>query len=334
MKRAIADGQRYGSAGAVIATHLAEVPYEVNELEACEALVNDYMPIVVETGLPDHLIVLHRIAARLHLRHGRLDAGQRILAQLNEIGAQRGIRRLGAAAWLERTYAALSSNNIDDARRSLALGGEATVWPGFGDFRLHASDIEDLLIGELRLQLVLGQVDQALPQLQTALQAAEATGRRRRAIRLHFLRAQMLHILRRPREASTAFDTAVTRAARGGMIRTLVDDGWATEPLINRAAVAGNPRVAALLRELTPDAKISKSKQTFASDTSDVTFHLTNREIQVLRLLWKGGSNKAIARDLFLTENTIETHLRRIYEKLGTRNRTQAAALAREAGAI
>jgi LuxR family transcriptional regulator, maltose regulon positive regulatory protein len=146
----------------------------------------------------------------------------------------------------------------------------------------------------------------------------------------------MLHILRRPREASAAFDSAVTTAARGGMIRTLVDDGWATEQLINRATVAGDPPVAALLRQLTPspDAKISKSKQTVASDSSDVKFYLTNREIQVLRLLWKGGSNKAIARDLFLTENTIETHLRRIYEKLGTRNRTQAAALAREAGAI
>jgi LuxR family maltose regulon positive regulatory protein len=56
--------------------------------------------------------------------------------------------------------------------------------------------------------------------------------------------------------------------------------------------------------------------------------------LQVLRLLSKGHSNKAIARELFLSENTIETHLRRIYGKLGTRNRTQAAALAREAGAV
>jgi LuxR family transcriptional regulator, maltose regulon positive regulatory protein len=156
MKRAIADGQRYGSAGAVVATYLAEVLYEANELEGCEALVNDYMPIVVETGLPDHLIVLHRIAARLHVYHGRVDAGQAVLTQLNEIGAQRGIRRLSAAAWLERAYAALRSNDFDTARRWFALGCDATVWQSFGDFKLHASDIEDPLIAELRLRLVLG----------------------------------------------------------------------------------------------------------------------------------------------------------------------------------
>jgi len=55
LDRAIAAGQRYGSSGAVVATYLTEVLYESNEVEACEALVSDYMPIVVETGLPDHL---------------------------------------------------------------------------------------------------------------------------------------------------------------------------------------------------------------------------------------------------------------------------------------
>src|SRR5208283_2468341 len=66
MNRAIAAGQRHGSAGAVVATHLAELRYEVNELDACEVLINDYLPIVVETGLPDHLIMIHRLGARLH----------------------------------------------------------------------------------------------------------------------------------------------------------------------------------------------------------------------------------------------------------------------------
>ena len=317
-----------GNIASARSTHLAELLYEANELEACEALVNDYMPIAVETGLPDHLIVLHRIAARLNFQCGRPDAGQGILAQLHEIGARRGIRRLSAAAWLERTYAALRCNDVDGARRALALGSDAALWESFGEFKLHASDIEDPQIAELRLQLVLGQGNQALPQLEAALQAADATGRRRRALRLLFLRAQILESLGRRREASTTFDTAVTRAAGSGIVRTLVDDGWTIETL--------SKRVAPLLRALTraPVARVSQTKQIAAGDTSSVAFQLTNREIQILRLLWKGGSNKAIARDLFLTENTIETHLRRIYEKLGTHNRTQAAAIAREAGAI
>jgi LuxR family maltose regulon positive regulatory protein len=180
MERAIAEGPRYGGAGAFVATHLVEVLYEVNELNACEALIDDYMPVVVETGMPDHLIVFHRIAARLQFHHGRQDAGQRILTQLMEIGARRGIRRLSAAAWLERAYIALCRNDLDDGRRSLALGGDIAFWRSFGDFRLHASDIEGPLIAELRVQLVLGKNDQALAQLQPELLVAEATGRRRR----------------------------------------------------------------------------------------------------------------------------------------------------------
>jgi LuxR family maltose regulon positive regulatory protein len=108
------------------------------------------------------------------------------------------------------------------------------------------------------------------------------------------------------------------------------------EALGRRATFAGDPRMAPLMQELmpVPCAEGANIKRPAAGTEPVRAFHLTNREIQVLRLLWKGGSNKAIARDLFLTENTIETHLRRIYEKLGTRNRTQAAAIAREAGAI
>ncbi len=336
MNRAIAEGQRYGGAGAVVATYLAELLYEANDLDACEALVDDYLPIVVETGLPDHLIMLHRITARLHFLRGRRDAGQGILVQLSEIGARRGIRRLSAAAWLERSYAALRSGDLEGARRALATGGDEALWGGFGEFHLHAGEIEDPLIAELRLRLVLGQCDQALPRVESALRSAEAAGRRRRALRLLFLQAQMLQATGRRSAASAAFDSAVLRAAGNGMARVLADDAWATESLVSSADVVAEPRAVTLLRELTargapPDLKGPRET---SGEGAAVALRLTSRETQILRLVWKGHSNKEIARDLFLTENTIETHLRRIYEKLGTRKRTQAAALAREAGAI
>ncbi|GAA6200276.1 response regulator transcription factor [Aquicoccus sp. SU-CL01552] len=59
---------------------------------------------------------------------------------------------------------------------------------------------------------------------------------------------------------------------------------------------------------------------------------LTPRELQVLKGLTEGKSNKEIARDLELTEPTVKLHMKTLYRKLEASNRTQAALIAREAG--
>lgn len=59
---------------------------------------------------------------------------------------------------------------------------------------------------------------------------------------------------------------------------------------------------------------------------------LTERELQVLRGLTEGKSNKEIARDLDIQEPTVKLHMKTLYRKVGAANRTQAALIAREAG--
>ncbi len=59
---------------------------------------------------------------------------------------------------------------------------------------------------------------------------------------------------------------------------------------------------------------------------------LSQRELQVLKGLTEGKSNKEIARDLELREPTIKLHVKTLYRKIGASNRTQAALIAREAG--
>uniref|UniRef100_A0ABX1PUV7 HTH luxR-type domain-containing protein n=1 Tax=Aromatoleum anaerobium TaxID=182180 RepID=A0ABX1PUV7_9RHOO len=61
---------------------------------------------------------------------------------------------------------------------------------------------------------------------------------------------------------------------------------------------------------------------------------LTSRESSLLRLVVDGRANKEIARLLGISENTVESHLRRINQKLNTHNRTQAIARAREIGLL
>ena len=61
---------------------------------------------------------------------------------------------------------------------------------------------------------------------------------------------------------------------------------------------------------------------------------LSPRERQVLRALCEGKANKEIARDLELREPTVKLHVKLVCRKLGARNRTHAAMVARDAGFV
>lgn len=56
---------------------------------------------------------------------------------------------------------------------------------------------------------------------------------------------------------------------------------------------------------------------------------LSERELQVLALLADGHPNREIGQILRISEGTVKTHLKRIFDKLGARNRTEAAIIAR-----
>jgi DNA-binding NarL/FixJ family response regulator len=61
---------------------------------------------------------------------------------------------------------------------------------------------------------------------------------------------------------------------------------------------------------------------------------LSHREDEVLRLVARGATNKEIADSLFISENTVKTHLRNIMDKLHLANRSQAAAYAVKRGLV
>ncbi len=74
---------------------------------------------------------------------------------------------------------------------------------------------------------------------------------------------------------------------------------------------------------------LDEFKQLASSAAATVTApRLTDRELEVLRLVARGSSNREIARDLFISENTVKNHVRNILEKLQLHSRMEAVMYA------
>ena len=70
---------------------------------------------------------------------------------------------------------------------------------------------------------------------------------------------------------------------------------------------------------------------TFVRDQEKVAaLGVTARELEILELMAAGLSNKELAERLFVSENTVKTHLSRVFDKLGARRRTQAVQMGKE----
>ena len=64
-------------------------------------------------------------------------------------------------------------------------------------------------------------------------------------------------------------------------------------------------------------------KETDVLEMTAQQHHLTVRELDVLKLVYKGKNNAEIAEELFISINTVKKHMKNIYEKLGTSSRME-----------
>lgn len=122
---------------------------------------------------------------------------------------------------------------------------------------------------------------------------------------------------------------AIRAGARGYLVKTVdLEDLCASLTVLAEGGSTVTPHLAARLLD-----EFAKLAQNVREGPSEVE-KLTSREREVLELVARGASNKEIANELVIAENTVKVHLRNILDKLHLRNRQQAAAFAVQEGLV
>jgi DNA-binding NarL/FixJ family response regulator len=83
-----------------------------------------------------------------------------------------------------------------------------------------------------------------------------------------------------------------------------------------------------------PGSNVPQQRADVTAEPPRRRVDLTERELQVLRGMADGKSNAEIGRELYVSEDTVKTHARRLFRKLGARDRAHAVASAFRAGLV
>ena len=97
--------------------------------------------------------------------------------------------------------------------------------------------------------------------------------------------------------------------------------------------VEGGMQMKTELLHTAVENLIQNGRRTLAERTTQAA-HLTEREVDVLRLMGNGDSNKVMAETLNITLDTVKKHVRNVIDKLQARSRTHAAIIAAQAGIV
>jgi LuxR family maltose regulon positive regulatory protein len=313
---------------------MARLLHEWNRLQEAEGLLAAALdPSGEPTPIGVVALDVHLALARVRASRGEIDAAQDAIEEARRTAAGTGATQFDD--WVvdaEQARLWIAQGRIDLALRWAEQSGiareravEASHDPrGTPPHLLY--ELEHLVLAEL--WMARGEPARALGVLETLLRRSRALRRTDTAIKALVRMAVAHRQLRQPDQALAALAEALALGQPSGYVRAFVDQGPDMAPLLCQALAQGveHDYVQRLLAALPGTAR--------AASSPELVEPLSDRELQVLRLLATHLTNAEIGEQLFVSVNTVRFHVRNVYAKLDVHTRSDAVQHARELGLL
>jgi LuxR family maltose regulon positive regulatory protein len=329
---AAARGMGRSPAMAVAMVRMGNVLREWNHLEAARDRLVEGLDLGRQwRAIAEHLVVGAISLARVHWAMGDHVAAYRVLEdQLSRLRHDddphlNQVKGYRARFWLAEGKQAQAAQ----------WAAQAAIDPR--DDPEFEREAEQITLA--RILIAEGKWETAISMLGRLCHAAEAAGRVSTVIETLVLQALAHEGRGDPGQALSVLEDALTRAEPGGYVRVFLEEGAPLAALLRRSESrrSGQKYVDALLAAFGESetgeqalGAVANGGPTPHARSQTIVDPLSERELEVLRLIALGRSNREIARELIVTVGTVKKHINNIFGKLGVRSRTQAVARARE----
>jgi LuxR family maltose regulon positive regulatory protein len=292
---------------------LARIHYEWNDLDAAQQHGQHCLHLTRKIESVDTFVSYAVFVARLRLAQGDVPGAVAILAEAEDFA------RLHRFLFRMPDIAAAQV-------LTLLRQGHLTA-------AAHLAESHEVPCSQARVYLARQDTSAALAVLEPWRQHVEAKDWANQRLEVLILQAIVLQAHGDREQAMQVLLTALALAEPGAFVRTFVDEGVPMAQLLSAADALGR----------MPDY-VGKLLSVFRSETQErdetspqpagqpIIEALSQRELEVLRLITQGLSNHEIGERLFLALDTVKGHNRKIFGKLQVQRRTEAVARARELG--
>jgi LuxR family maltose regulon positive regulatory protein len=313
---------------------LSELHRERGDLEAAKQHLLRSKELGEHGGLPETRYRWYVAMARIKEAQGDLDAALDLLDEAERQYVEspdpdvRPVAALKTRVW------------VAQGRLAEALGWTREQGLSAHDDLSYLREFEHITLARVLLARYKSDreehsIHEAMELLECLLQAAEEGGRMGSVIEILMLQALAHEVQGDSSTALVPLERALSLAEPEGYVRVFVDEGRPMAQLLSEAAAHGiMPAYTTKLLAVLESEEHKSEEGSHRFPTESVVEPLSQRELEVLRLIARGLSNREISQRLFLALSTVKGHNRIIFSKLMVQRRTEAVARARELGLL
>jgi len=316
------------SSGATLMPLLAAIDWELGKTEKIDEMLRPRLPMIDNFSPPEGLSYCYIVLARQTILSGKISEAESLLTHAGQLAIQRGWSGALAPLLAEQVRLCIQSGDIAKAHHLLNSLQELAQMSHIPKNRLITWYLS---LSKSRLLLADDEPQAAAEYLDSLVTEQEQCGEWLSAVHSRLLLTVALWRAGDTDRAVAVCKPALQRVLQQNLLGSLLDAGSDLLLLLNHLRKQQGPRnefsdIVTQLWSIVSAAEISSKRV----DTNISPLKLTERELQILRLIAEGYPNKIIARTLGISAETVKWHLKHLYEKLQASNRTQAVNQARK----